>query len=566
VTRIAISYRRDDSAAITGRVFDRLVAHYGVGSVFRDIDNIPLGVDFRDHINTVLAGTDITLVVIGKDWLGTRRGRRRIDNPADPVRVEVETALRNGIPVVPVLVDGAAMPTADQLPNSLSELAYRNALEVSSDRDFHQNIARLIRSMDPILAWRAKELEQAARRGEEERQRAEAARQAEEEKQQAEEARQAEEERQRAQAARLAQEEKRRVEAAQQAEEERQRAEAARQAEEEKQRAEAARLAAEERPQARETRLAEETWGRRRGEADGRRADAAGVQQPSPSALPEIDAVEFGAAHPITVVPATPFIVEAWLFRHDQRAAAKQRALEMAGADTRFRSQGSATIARGAQLNIRVKIASCRVEPRVQRVWWTGDISNVAFAVTPDAGLGVANLTGYCTISSAEGLRIGQVVFDLKVGSAPDTRTITAGSRVKSAFASYASADRRQVLARVQGIEKGGIDVFMDVRNLKSGDRYPTKLLDQIASSDVLYLFWSRNASTSEWVDREWRYGMAKRGIDFIDPVPLTDPRRVPPPRELADEKNFNDWTLAYLEYERSASVWHRLRGWIAKE
>jgi hypothetical protein len=88
VTRIAISYRRDDSAGITGRIFDRLVAHYGVGSVFRDIDNIPLGVDFREHINTVLARTDITLVVVGKRWSGPQpRRRRRIDDPADPVRV-----------------------------------------------------------------------------------------------------------------------------------------------------------------------------------------------------------------------------------------------------------------------------------------------------------------------------------------------------------------------------------------------------------------------------------------------------------------------------------------------
>ena len=68
--RIAISYRRDDSAAITGRIFDRLVARYGADSVFRDVDNIPIGVDFREHINGILAQTDITLVVVGKRWFG----------------------------------------------------------------------------------------------------------------------------------------------------------------------------------------------------------------------------------------------------------------------------------------------------------------------------------------------------------------------------------------------------------------------------------------------------------------------------------------------------------------
>jgi hypothetical protein len=263
--RIAISYRRDDSAAVTGRIFDRLVAHYDVGSVFRDIDNIPLGVDFREHINTVLARTDITLVVVGKRWSGPQpRRRRRIDDPADPVRVEVETALRNGIPVVPVLVEGAAMPNVEQLPDSLKDLVYRNGLEVDSGRDFDQHIERLIRSMEPILARRAEELAEgdgqraeeekqqaeAARLTEEERQRAEAARQAEEEKRRAAAARQAKEEKQRAEAARQAKEEKQRAAAAQQAKEEKQRAAAAQQAKEEKQRAVAARQAKEEKQRA----------------------------------------------------------------------------------------------------------------------------------------------------------------------------------------------------------------------------------------------------------------------------------------------------------------------------
>ena len=103
--------------------------------MFRDIDSIPLGVDFREYINRMLAETDITLVVVGKRWFGTRKGRRRIDDPADPVRVEVEMALRSRMPVVPVLVEGSAMPNIDQLPDSLKELVYRNGLHVDSGRD-----------------------------------------------------------------------------------------------------------------------------------------------------------------------------------------------------------------------------------------------------------------------------------------------------------------------------------------------------------------------------------------------------------------------------------------------
>jgi hypothetical protein len=118
------------------------------------------------------------------------------------------------------------------------------------------------------------------------------------------------------------------------------------------------------------------------------------------------------------------------------------------------------------------------------------------------------------------------------------------------------------VLARVQGIEKFA-DVFTDVRNLAAGAPYPTQLLERIDSSDVLYLFWSRHAKASEWVDREWRYGLKQHGIDFVDPVPLVDPRRVPPPAELAAEKHFNDWTLAFLEYEKSRNLLARFGSWL---
>ena len=195
--RIAISYRRQDSAAITGRIIDRLTAQYGSDSVFRDIEDIPLGVDFREHIDTMLAESNIALVIIGKRWFGTARGRKRINDPADPVRVEVETALRRRMPVIPIFVEGSGMPKADELPDSLRNLIYRNGLNVDSGRDFDQHIARLIRNIDPIIA-------EAARQAEEEKQRAEAARLVEEERQRAEAARSAEGAKQGAEATPLA--------------------------------------------------------------------------------------------------------------------------------------------------------------------------------------------------------------------------------------------------------------------------------------------------------------------------------------------------------------------------
>jgi hypothetical protein len=149
--RITISYRRDDSGVITGRIFDRLVAHYGRDSIFRDIDNIPLGVDFRGHIERVFDASDIVLAIVGPRWIGPRGGQSRISNEADPVRVEIEAALRKNVPLIPVLVFGATMPRAAQLPDSIKDFAYRNGIQVDAGQDFDLHIGRLIRALDTIV-------------------------------------------------------------------------------------------------------------------------------------------------------------------------------------------------------------------------------------------------------------------------------------------------------------------------------------------------------------------------------------------------------------------------------
>ena len=156
--KIVISYRRADSGVITGRIRDRLAQHYGDDCIFMDIDNIPYGVDFRKNIADALAKNDLLLAVIGPDWLGTApTGPRRIHNQDDPVRIEVETALQRGIPTIPVLVGGASMPKAEELPDTLKSLSFHNAAEVDSGRDFHAHMDRLIRSTDAALkgkSWR----------------------------------------------------------------------------------------------------------------------------------------------------------------------------------------------------------------------------------------------------------------------------------------------------------------------------------------------------------------------------------------------------------------------------
>jgi hypothetical protein len=158
MARVAISYRREDSAGITGRIFDRLNEHYrgydaeGHGIVFMDYDSIPIGIDFRQHIRKALDTCDVLLVIIGPRWAGDdHAGGNRIMQSNDWVRIEVETALKKEIPVVPVLIDRTPMPDAEKLPEALRDLAYRQAVVIDSQIDFNAHVERLTRQLDTIL-------------------------------------------------------------------------------------------------------------------------------------------------------------------------------------------------------------------------------------------------------------------------------------------------------------------------------------------------------------------------------------------------------------------------------
>ncbi|MEP7112490.1 MAG: toll/interleukin-1 receptor domain-containing protein [Ilumatobacteraceae bacterium] len=143
---IFLSYRREDSADVAGRIYDRLALAFGQDQVFKDVDSIPLGVDFRDHLLHVVGRCDVLLAVIGDHWLGagTASDVSRLDDPKDFVRIELEGALQRGIPVIPVLVRGAAVPREADLPLALGALAYRSGIAVRADPDFHRDLDRLI--------------------------------------------------------------------------------------------------------------------------------------------------------------------------------------------------------------------------------------------------------------------------------------------------------------------------------------------------------------------------------------------------------------------------------------
>src|SRR5437763_4721305 len=149
---IAISYRRQDSSPVAGRLYDRLQAEFGKGSVFMDFDSIPYGVDFREHIKQTLQRAKVVVAIIGPEWTGGKAlANRRIDDPTDFVRLEVASALESGIPIIPVLINNTPMPDAKNLPPELEGLAFRNGLVLDSGIDFHHHADRLIAGIHRVV-------------------------------------------------------------------------------------------------------------------------------------------------------------------------------------------------------------------------------------------------------------------------------------------------------------------------------------------------------------------------------------------------------------------------------
>lgn len=117
-----------------------------------DIDSIPFGLDFREHIQDSLDRCDILVAIVGPRWATPdESGRLRLTDETDWVRIEIEAALAKKIPVIPMLIDGAALPAPADLPEGLRNLAFRQAAPVDSARDFHPHMDRLIKAMDKLL-------------------------------------------------------------------------------------------------------------------------------------------------------------------------------------------------------------------------------------------------------------------------------------------------------------------------------------------------------------------------------------------------------------------------------
>jgi TIR domain len=149
--RVFLSYRREDASGHAGRLYDLLAARYGAERVFMDIDAIPLGSEFDQTISRAVASCDVLIALIGRGWLQATDagGRRRLDDPDDFVRREIESALAQGVVVVPASIQGAEIPRADELPASLTPLTRRQGFQLS-DTGWRDDVGRLIRRLEAV--------------------------------------------------------------------------------------------------------------------------------------------------------------------------------------------------------------------------------------------------------------------------------------------------------------------------------------------------------------------------------------------------------------------------------
>jgi serine/threonine protein kinase len=261
------------------------------------------------------------------------------------------------------------------------------------------------------------------------------------------------------------------------------------------------------------------------------------------------DEVHVSATAPRMSRPGTSFMLDVWAYLEKNRLDVVARAKEsQGGRDIWIRSKGPVMIERNAIMAVRLDIPRLGIKSMEDTIWWTGSIGNCSFPVKIPNALKGGICPGVIHIFVGE-LQVAKLHFEFEVGDEqkPITDITTELRKIKSAFASYASEDRDEVLGRIQGMRKllPNLDLFLDVSSLRSGERWEERLTEEIGRRDIFYLFWSLAASRSPSVEKEWRTALRTKGLEYIDPVPLEPPSKVPPPVELAS-LHFNEWTLAF--------------------
>jgi hypothetical protein len=252
----------------------------------------------------------------------------------------------------------------------------------------------------------------------------------------------------------------------------------------------------------------------------------------------------FSVVAPEAVAPQQHFVVE--VFVHDKKG--RETLLRWShNKDSVPFTVGPTSVARGTTLDVELTIDGAHVEQNVGCIFWDDELGVLLFPCTVAEDAFGTSCRGLATFSVNQ-VTLARVPFVMSITPRGSSKpaVLTELAAMRSAFASYATEDRRAVLARIQGMQKAApfIDIFLDAVSLRSGENWKEAIQREIKARDVLLLFWSLAASHSSFVETEWRMALKEKGLSCISPVPLESPAVAPPPPALS-ALHFGDWTLA---------------------
>ena len=263
--------------------------------------------------------------------------------------------------------------------------------------------------------------------------------------------------------------------------------------------------------------------------------------------------VEFSVFSPTKILSGESFILDVWAYLPKDYDSVLTAARDLDRNKLLGRKKGL-FIRTGTVISLKVHIDGMDVKHPSDTFIWRNKPINHSFSVNVPDDAKSRNYTGNAIVS-CEGLMIARIPFVLKLGSAGSLSRAKKVSGTtfypETAFASYSRKNRNEVLARIQGIKliSPNLDIFLDVFSLRTGENWEQALNEHVPTKDIFYLFWSTDAAKSQNVEKEWRLALEKRGLDYIDPVPLQDTRDSPPPKELS-QLHFKNTYQEYIDYE----------------
>jgi hypothetical protein len=482
-----LSYRRDAASAAAHRLRARLVDRLGSTAVFDAQHDIAPGTDVEPAVDDAIRRCDGMLVLIDPAWLSSAdaQGRRRLDDPDDPVRHQISLALASGKRVVPLLLDGAGMPPASALPDELRALVMRQAIRLDGrqfDRDVEMLIDQLGAKPGSVRRMPGPARQNSGLRG----------------------------------AARAARILTGTV---------------------------AGAVAGTAASVLAGLKSVFSTAGHLPGSAPPTPPPPAKATPSPPPAAAQDDPVMLGVTAPGSCAPGARFNAVLAVYVASVRASTEAKLRRLGGQGTEplldLAPDRQAGWRVGAPVTVRLTATHAQVTPTERRFEWNGreNLASFDVRVGPDAPEGELDLCFHVALADVPIACIPLPVSLVSTDPAPAAPRPRSVRTATSAFASYSSKDAQVVGYCLSALARWspGLAIFQDCLDLNPNEAFKPQLSQHIADSDVFLLFWSRHASASPWV--HWEYDTARKahGLDAVLPMPLEDPRIAPPPPEFAD-------------------------------